>query len=76
MFAKSELLEDFINKFDKASPIALNYDHHKPNVRDWIHKQVREFYFANQPTTDKQLNVTNVIQINFFFRDIRGFFHF
>lgn len=60
MFAKSELLQDFIEKFEKASPIALNYDHHKPNVRDWIHKQIREFYFASHPTVDKQLNVTNV----------------
>lgn len=60
MFAQSELLADFIAKFQKATPIALYYDHHKPHVRDWITKQITEFYFANHPTMDKQLNVTNV----------------
>lgn len=60
MFAKPELLTDFIVKYKKATPIALYYDHHKPFVSDWITKQITDFYFAGHPTMDKQLNVTNV----------------
>lgn len=60
MFAKSEILVDFIAKLKMATPIALYYDHHKPFVSDWITKKITEFYFAGHPTTDKQLNVTNV----------------
>lgn len=41
-------------------PVALNYDHHDPLVRDWITKQISEFYFDNHLSKEKVKNVTNV----------------
>lgn len=54
------LFEDFKKNFKTALPIVLNYDHHDPLVQNWITKKIKQFYFDNDLTKDKQQNITNV----------------
>nr|AME15818.1 carboxylesterase [Bactrocera dorsalis] len=48
------LLTDFKNQFQKILPIQLQYDHHKPEVRDEITHQIEQFYFKEGHNYDKE----------------------
>lgn len=59
-FDNSDLFDEFIEKVDYALPIIFYYDHHNLNVQKEITKKIKEFYFGNELTREKALNVTNV----------------
>ncbi|XP_049311515.1 juvenile hormone esterase-like [Bactrocera dorsalis] len=48
------LLTDLKNQFQKILPIQLQYDHHKPEVRDEITHQIEQFYFKEGHNYDKE----------------------
>lgn len=59
-----ELLEDFSKNYERALPIALNYDHHSKALQSDITNRIIEFYFNNEaPSAAKQENITNVREI-------------
>lgn len=54
------LFDEFIEKVDYALPIIFYYDHHDSSVQQEITRKIKEFYFGNELTREKGLNVTNV----------------
>lgn len=53
---------DFNENFDRALPIALNYDHHDEKVQQKLTKNINKYYFKGQSklTRDTHQNLTNV----------------
>lgn len=58
------LFDEFAKNIDYALPIIFYYDHHDSSVQMAITKKIKEFYFGNKLTRDKELNVTNVWLLN------------
>lgn len=54
------LFDEFANNIDRALPILLYYDHHNLSTQQSITKRIKEFYFNDDVTQDKERNVTNV----------------
>lgn len=59
-FGIPSLFDEFAANLEYALPIALYYDHHDPSVQEPITKAIKKFYFDNNLTREKDLNVTNV----------------
>lgn len=62
------LFDELVKYLDKALPIALYYDHQDSFVQQSISNKIKEFYFDNHLTRDKDLNFTNVIHFEFIFQ--------
>lgn len=60
------LFDELTKKLDYALPFIFYYDHHAPAVQTAITKKIKEFYFDNKLTRDKELNVTNVMIANWY----------
>lgn len=55
------ILDDFAENYERALPIALNYDHHPKAVQSDITNRIIEFYFSGEaPSAAKKDNITNV----------------
>lgn len=62
VFHVEEIWNDISENWNKALPIALNYNHHDKRIQAEMTKQIEEFYFKNQRLSeDTKQNLTNVI---------------
>ncbi|XP_053950483.1 venom carboxylesterase-6 isoform X2 [Anastrepha ludens] len=66
------LLDEYKQQFDTILPIELQYDHHPPEVRAEITRQIEEFYFKEGHTYDKynHQNLTDLISDGWFIAGI------
>lgn len=55
------LFDEFANNLERALSIALYYDHHDLSTQKSITNKIKQFYFNNELTREKEMNVTNVI---------------
>ncbi|XP_031633819.1 venom carboxylesterase-6-like isoform X1 [Contarinia nasturtii] len=52
--------DNFASNLTRALSISLYYDHHNSSIQDSITKHINEFYFENNFSRDKFMNVTNL----------------
>lgn len=61
-FNTPSLLDDFTENLEYALPIAFYYDHHDLPVQESITNDIKQFYFDNDLTRERDIDVTNVKQ--------------
>lgn len=54
------LFDKFADNIDYALPILLYYDHHNLPTQQTMTKKIKEFYFNDEITREKEWNITNV----------------
>lgn len=54
------LFDEYVDNLNYGLPIALFYDHHDESKRTSITNQIKEFYFDNELTRERETNLTNV----------------
>lgn len=54
------LFDEFVEKIDFVLPQMFYYDHHDESVQKTMTYKIKEFYFDNNLSRAKDINVTNV----------------
>lgn len=61
LFNLPGLFDELADNLDNALPFAFYYDHHDLEKQKTITDKIKQFYFNNELTREKDLNLTNVI---------------